>query len=368
MKRFNFKWAMLIYVTILAVVIAIASISVWNGLEKYQNAYNEAETSGNPELLIKELTDKWGYDEVLGYVKEFGVTNISEYNTPEQIAGYFTGLQGDITYTKNEKYTEVMPVYDICAGDTRIAVVSFKSDGNNDEFGFHKWQIRELVFDTDSAHTEEYSLCMLRNYSVTINGKTLTEDNVQEGGCTISSITNPVALKAQELSGVVIEYVTYDLGTCLVRPEIKVTDSQGNEVLYFTEEDGEINYTLTVGDDFIACVEQRVLDTCNSYIMNIYNKLSFYQMSGYLLNNSEAYAVVKDVQASIIWGWHPDTVEVLEESVSDYVKYSDTLFSCKYYGKIYKADETEEEEEIFNYHLLFHNNGEEWYLTYFVLE
>lgn len=111
-----------------------------------------------------------------------------------------------------------------------------------------------------------------------------------------------------------------------------------------------------------------MLDTCHAYISNIYYKLTFYQLSKYLVANSDAYVIIQDVQSSIAWGWHPDVVEILEESVSNYTEYSDTLFSCDYYAKIYKADADEEYEEIFNYQLLFEKVDGEYYLTYFNLK
>lgn len=367
-KGFTFKWALLIYTILLGAVIAVIAVFVWNGLEKYQAAYNEAKAGGDPQIYAEELINSWNYETVLGYVEEYGAANIGNYNTSGQIAEYFTTLLGEITYKENEKYTNAMPVYDILAGDTRIAVVSFKAEGNNDEFGFHKWQIRDFAFDTDSVDTMEYSILALNDYIITVNGTELIRDDVSEDSYFITTVEDAVSLKAKELSGSVIEYVTYDLGNCLVKPEITVKDIDGNEITECVEDEGKISYISTASENFTESVKTRVIDTCHAYIMNIYNKLSFYQMSKYLAAGSDAYAVVLDVQNSITWGWHPDTVEIIEESVSDYIKYSDTLFSCKYYGKIYKADEDEEYEEIFNYNLLFQKSGEEWYLTYFVLE
>ncbi len=363
-KSSNFKWVLLIYTTVLAVVIMVIAFLVWDGLEKYQNSYDKSKEAGEPELFADELTDEWNYENVLSYVEKYGVVNVDEYNTTEQIAKFFTSFDGKITYKKNSKYTEVMPVYDIYGEGQRIAVVSFKPEGNNDEFGFHKWQIRDLVFDTDSVEIVKYTLTVPYSCNVSVNDRTIPQDKAIR-----KHIPNEgVAAVAEQLSGVKVEYLTYDLGNCLVKPDIKVVDTAGNPVVESGNEDNNIMYLDVVSDEFKIVAEKRVFDTCHAYIQNIYSKLSFWQMSRYLVPNSQAYAIVQDVQASIIWGWHPDVVEVLEESVSDYIQYSDTLFSCKYYGKIYKADEKESYEEIINYSLLFQKIGEEWFLTYFVLE
>ena len=363
MKKFSFKWALLLYTTVLGIIIAVLAFTVWKNLDKYQADYDKAKEAGNPDIEAEKIVSGWNYDTVLKYVTEYGVDNVDEYNTPEQLAMYLTTLEGSMSYSENSKSSTTMPVYDIYAGDTRVAAVSLKPEGDNDEFGFHDWQIRDLVFDTDSLGTEVYHIKTINGYKVIVNNTELSEDMA-----VIQASDSSTDIKAEQLSGVKMEYVTYDLGSCLVKPDITVTDSEGRTVVNYTEQDGVIEYTQRASDEFIQSVENRVLDTCHAYIMNIYSKLSFYQMSKYLEAGSEAYAVVQDVQASIAWGWHPDNVEVLEESVSDFVKYNDTLFSCKYYGKIYKSDADEEYEEIFKYSLLFRKSGEEWYLTYFILE
>lgn len=363
-KTSKFKWILLIYTTVLAVIIMVIALFVWDGLEKYQNSYDKSKESGNSLLFADELVDEWNYENVLSYVEKYGVVNVDKYNTPEQIAKFFTNFENKVTYKENTKYTEVMPVYDIYGDGKRIAVVSFKPEGNNDEFGFHKWQIRDLVFDTDSAEIVKYSLTVPYNCNVSVNDIIIS----QEDAIRKETPNQGVAAIAEQLSGVRVEYLTYDLGNCLVKPDIKVTDTNGEVIPESGDSNNNIRYMKVVSDEFKNIAEKRVTDTCHAYIMNIYSKLSFWQMSRYLVANSQAYAIVQDVQASIAWGWHPDVVEVLEESVSDYIQYSDTLFSCKYYGKIYKADEKESYEEIINYSLLFQKIGEEWFLTYFVLE
>ena len=90
-------------------------------------------------------------------------------------------------------------------------------------------------------------------------------------------------------------------------------------------------------------IEKRVFDTIDSYILTIYNHKSFDETATYIEYDSDAYRLIKDVLASVIWGWTPDTVDILEQNVTDYVAYGDNLFSCSYYGKIYKYEEGKSE-------------------------
>jgi hypothetical protein len=101
----------------------------------------------------------------------------------------------------------------------------------------------------------------------------------------------------------------------------------------------------------------------------MYYHRTFAEVAAFLEYGSNAYAVVQDVQATIYWGWTPDTVDILSQNIKDCVRYGDRYFACTYEGKIYKFEEgaMESGEEEFNYRLLFHKVDGKWFLNYFVL-
>ncbi len=364
MKKSIFRKVLLIYVAVFVVVIAVVGIVVWNKLKDYQNSYDRAKAAGSPEIFIDELVADWDLESVSSYLAQYGISNLGEFNSNEVLAECFAGQNLEITAVKGDKYTEVMPIYDIYAGNTRVAVVSLKPEGSNDEFGFHKWQIRNLVFDTNNLETTNYKVKVTSDCEVVVNKTALTDENVSK----TYARDDALSVWVGEKYGFITEYVEYNLGDCVELPEITVTDGNEEKVTEYVITEDVVEYNCTSDEEFRTAVETRVFDTAHAYISNIYYKLTFYQLSQYLVKDSDAYVIIKDVQDGIIWGWHPDVVEIIEESVSDYVKYSDTLFSCKYYAQIYKADEDEEYEEIFNYQLLFEQVNGEYYLTYFNLD
>ena len=363
MKKLTFGKFLLIYVAVFVVIIIVIAAIVWNKLKDYQGNYDKAKAAGDPVLFVEEIIGSWEYSNVEAYITKYGVDNIGKYNSTDALTEIFTAEGTDISYNKNEKYTDVMPVYDICSNGRRLAVVSFKPEGDNDEFGFHKWQIRDLAFDTNNLDITNYIVKVTKDCVVTVNG---TKLDLSEAKKTYSC-SDTLSTWVKDKYGFATEFAEYELATCVELPDIMVQDINGVQITEYDIDENVITYNCTSDEAFKEAVEPRVLEIAHSYISNIYYKLSFYQMSKYLVAGSDAYAVIQDVQSSIAWGWHPDVVEIIEESVSDYVKYSDTLFSCKYYAKIYKADEDEEYEEVFNYHLLFEEVNGQYYLTYFNL-
>ncbi len=365
MKKFKFKHFLRIYAGIFAIAILIVCIALWAGLKKYQKSYDTSKAAGDPQIFADELINTWGYDSLLGYVDKCGVEKISKYNTSEQIAQFYADNYSEVTAVKNEKYKDIMPIYDIYSGEDRIAVVSLKPLGENDDFGFHTWQVRDFQFDLESIDEKSYKVIVPAGVTVSVADAVLSSEEASSGNSTDDLILQ----KAQAISGMTFNSQVYNLGKCITAPTVVVTQADGTAMAAVEpSEEGTFDYAASITDDFITAVSDRVLATCDAYIMNIYSKLSFEDMCAYMEYNSDAYAVILDVQSSIAWGWKPDTVEIKEQKVSDYVKYTDNLFSCKYYGKIYKADSEQSSEETFNYSLLFRQFDGQWYLTYFVIE
>lgn len=356
-----------VYALILAVGIIIVCAVLWNSLKKYQGRYDAAEAKGNPDLYAAEFVKGLDENSLLEYIHTYGLNGEGSFDYEGRHARYFAGLvkASPARYERSEKFKKALPVYDIYSGNTRVAVISLKPEGKNDEFGFHKWQLKQMAFDTDIIDYCDVTVKVPGGAIVIYEGIALGAENL----CPKEDIKDPVLDKALLLGGTADSGDIYKLEGIIGEPEFTVTDAGGNVLEPSVSEGGLYDYTARLNEAFRMEIEQRVFDTVDAYIYNIYNKKSFAEAAAYLEPGSDAYAVVADVQASIIWGWTPDTVDILEQRVSDCVRYGDDLFACSYYGKIYKYEEgaMESGEETFNYRMLFHRIDGQWYLNYFVL-
>lgn len=66
-----------------------------------------------------------------------------------------------------------------------------------------------------------------------------------------------------------------------------------------------------------------VMNAMDSYIYTLYKKKSFGEIAEYIEKDSDAYRMISEVLTSAAWGWTPDTVDILEHDVTDYVSYGD---------------------------------------------
>lgn len=363
----GFRIFLRVYAGIFAVVIIVVCVILWNSLKRYQSRHDMAEANGDPDLYAEEFIKKLDYDNFLSHIHTYGLNVEGGINNEAMHAEYFAGLvkKASARFERSDKFKSALPVYDIYSGAVRIAVISLKPEGKSDEFGYHKWQLKEMAFDTDIIEYRDILIKVPGGASVEYAGVALGEENL----CPDETADDPVLDKAVLLGGTVLSNDLYRLENIIGEPKLSVTDANGGTLEPVEDGQGLYDYTAKADEEFRASIEQRVFDTVDAYIYNIYNHKTFDEAAAFLEYGSDAHMVVADVQPSIIWGWTPDTVEILEQKVSDCVRYGDDLFACSYYGKIYKYEEgaMESGEETFNYRMLFHKIDGQWYLNYFVL-
>ena len=362
----NFKIFLRIYAGILAIVSVVVCVIVWNKLKAYQNSYDESERLHQPDRYAAGFVAGLDRDSLLAYMDTYGINIESGISPKENLADYLCESieKKGVSYTQNEKFTKTSPVYDIYSGDTRIAVISLKTDGRNDSFGFHDWIVGKMAFDTDRIEYGSVNITVPDGAIVTYNGQVVPDDFIKERNI----ISDVAADKISTLGESVTNNTLYHINNTFGNVEIAATDSNGNELTAFVR-DNEYDFSGMTGGMPPADVEQRIFDTMDSFILTMNNLKPFGETSVYLENGSDAYAMLKDVMDSVVWGWKPDTIETLERKVTDYVQYGDDIFACSYYGKIYKYEEGAEESgnEEFNYRLVFRKIDGQWYLNYFII-
>lgn len=362
----NFRTGLTIYAGVLAVAVIVVCIIVWNALSRYQKKYDKAEQEGSPDKFAEEFIRELNYDTILSYIGEYGLNEEGSFDYEEMHAEYFAKVleNSQREYRMNERYQQALPIYDIYAGDTRIAVISLQADGKSDEFGFHEWKIKNMAFDTDAIAYQDAEIRIPDGATAEYRGYVLGSDNISEEG----GYKDPVREYALSVGAVENKTQTYLIHNVINGADISVKDDNGNELT--PQINGSVyDYTLSDSELFLNEIKERVYDTMDAYICNMYNHRSFNEVAAYLEYGSNAYYVVSDVQASIYWGWTPDTIDILSQEIKDCVRYGDNYFSCTYEGRIYKYEEgaMESGEEEFNYRLLFHKLDGKWFLNYFIL-
>lgn len=379
----SFRLFLGMYAGLWMVLTLILCIILWKNLAKYQNDYDAAKAAGEPELAMKESMDLFLPENIGNLIDELQPEILSRFETIEQYKDFYENFLEDrtVSYVKDEGlYNDARPVYDVYASprtaggsdaasaahdDVLLAIVSFKAAGEKDSFGFNKWEIKEVAISENIYDYHDVYVKVMDDMEVYINGLKADEREYITGGV----IDNAVSDKAYELTGVSFNYKVYYAGDMVEEPDVKVLDAYGNDVTdrYIEEENDLKNYESTASAEFIAGVQDRVRNFCETYVYHIYRKASVGTVAAMMESGSEAEKLLYNAQSTLAWAWVPDTVEILDESYDEFMYYNDDYFSCRSTINICKSDDKTTEDEKFVCQWLFKRVNGEWLVTYFVL-
>lgn len=379
----SFRLFLGMYAGLWMVLTLILCIILWKNLAKYQNDYDAAKAAGEPELAMKESMDLFLPENIGNLIDELQPEILSRFETIEQYKDFYENFLEDrtVSYVKDEGlYNDARPVYDVYASprtaggsdaasaahdDVLLAIVSFKAAGEKDSFGFNKWEIKDVAISENIYDYHDVYVKVMDDMEVYINGIKADEREYITGGV----IDNAVSDKAYELTGVSFNYKIYYAGDMVEEPDVKVLDASGNDVTdrYIEEENDLKNYESTASAEFIAGVQDRVRNFCETYVYHIYRKASVGTVAAMMESGSEAEKLLYNAQSTLAWAWVPDTVEILDESYDEFMYYNDDYFSCRSAINIRKSDDKTTEDEKFVCQWLFKRVNGEWLVTYFVL-
>ena len=370
-KRFRkpsgIKSVLLIIVGVWAVIIVVVCVILWHALSNYQKKYDSAKASAQVDVCMSKIMADFDESIVAEAFEKYPQSEKAcENDTAKaQHIAYFEELLEDrsVSWKDNENTTDSRPVYDIYVGETKIAVLTLGKSKTSDSYGFRQWEISSLVFDTDAVLYSDYTIKIQSGMSVKVDGVFLSSEDVVS-----TTAADPAIVELLTGKGIAADVCKiYRIEDYIGTPEVVVMGTDGLPLESIEPVDGVYDYSNYGNEELVQTVTQRVYDTCAAYTNNIYLMASFEDVAAYLITNSDAYSVILDVQASIVWSWQPTVVNIVSQKVSDIEFYGDSYFSCTYESSVYRANDTQSETEDFCYRMLFERVDNNYYLTYFVM-
>lgn len=376
-KTSSFTYFLRAYAGLWLVLTVILCAVLWKNLSKYQRDYDAAAAAGAPELAMQESMELFTADNIGMLIEQQQPEISSRFETIEQYKDFYRSFleQKKVDFKKNEElYNDARPVFNVYAYDASapddtegelFAIVSFKSAGEKDSFGFNKWEVKDIAISENIYDYHDVYVKVMDDMTVYINGIQADETEYITGGV----IDNAMSDMAYNLTGVSFNYKVYYAGEMVGQPKLQVVDVNGNDVTdnYVLEDNDLRNYESTASEEFIESVQDRVKSFCETYVYHIYRKASVDSVASMMESGSEAVRLLYNAQSTLAWAWVPDTVEILDESYDEFMYYNENYFSCRSTINIRKSDEKTTEDEEFVCQWLFKKIDGQWLVTYFVL-
>ena len=286
-------------------------------LRDWLNHYEMAQPTTKSQEIFATLFSDPDWDSL------YDIANVQNaaYGSRDDFISYMENRVGetDLTYIETSTGLSNDKKYIVRLGKEKIAtftLVNHSQSASQTEIA--DWQLGSLEFFVQ--YNESYFIKKLDGHTAYVN------DSPLDDSFTIRiSTTNAEGYLPEGVNG--IRVCTQQITGLAGKPNVQIIDAAGNEmkVVYdesthtFTEQ-SEVNSISDTERDL-------AIDAVKTYALYMINRAGEGDIAEYFLRGSEAYNTITDTER----GFVQDAVrrEFVNESVSNYCRYTDTLFSVR---------------------------------------
>lgn len=253
----------------------------------------------------------------------YDITNVqgATYGSKDDFIGYMENRVGDtdLTYAETSTGLSNDKKYIVRLGDEKIATFTLVNQNQAaSQTEIADWQLGSLEFFVQ--YNESYYIKKLDGHTVYVN------DTPLDDSFTIRiSTTNAEGYLPEGVAG--IRVCTQQITGFAGKPNIRIVDAAGNEVkvVYdesthtFTEQ-SEVNTVSNTERDL-------AINAIKTYALYMIKRAGEGDIAEYFLRGSDAYNAITDTERGFVQD--AASREFVNESVTNYCRYSDNLFSVR---------------------------------------
>ncbi|MBQ7954342.1 MAG: hypothetical protein IJ282_01190 [Lachnospiraceae bacterium] len=315
------------------VLFVLALVSFWLYIFSYVNKCLITYEGAQPEHVVEKIVS----DLEAGKAEEiFTFPAVeSRFEDPDVAKDLFLdSIKGkEFTFEKDAaSYNALAPVYHLYAGDKKVAAVTLTEKSSYPLMfilAVQDWEITsvEPLLETPS---QSVTIKVPDTYIVSVNGVPVS-DNEKTG--------NEWSIDYLQYAA---EYVTipkiteYNITGLFHAPKVEITDPFGNEVVY-TQTENVIEATefplSEMDKELSKYVLQNAITYSNFFSKDLAGCRNSVKPIAYMFPENSYYLELADnYRMHDMWTYSShQTPEFAKEKVSDYIRYSDDLFSCNVY-------------------------------------
>lgn len=300
----------LYFLAIFALIVGIFCLN--NRLETWLAEYEQSQ----PDIGCEEVFQEYFADP--DWVEIYALAGLRDttYENAESFAAHMTQtVTGPITYSETSAGLSGGRRY--LLKDSSRSLGYFTLTDQAAGTGFAQWQLDELVIYV--SYHKTFLIQTLEDHKVTINGVPLEQTQVVR--VTDYNVKDYLP-EGTEVSDIWV----YQVDGLMTEPDITVTDPEGNtfEVVYDDASGMYIQQT-----DYHTPSEterETILGAAESYAAFMVGKAGRGDLQKYFDANRQLFW---QLNASPKWMDAPESMEISGQEISDFCRYSDTLFSAR---------------------------------------
>lgn len=244
------------------------------------------------------------------------------------------------------------PTYIVKVGEYKISSFTLKESEKKTARGWEMYEEGDFEVYYD---TEKLTLIAPTGYSASVNGIALGDSYAAEKG-----ISGPEApLLPEGIEGV--KYVRYELEGLIVDPDIAVVSPEGRSVPVSYEEKDAAYHAYPLFDEALEAEQKEyVLGAITRYALMMMNDEYWGNVEKYFDPESAIYLDAQDVSKYTWFQIDHDTHAVEDETVSQFLRYSDDVFTCRVKFTVVLTKGTQTFRDFFDSTVIWRNVGGTW--------
>lgn len=309
-----------IFYTIFFLCIFLFYTATYFGLLELRNWLNRYEMA-QPATKSQEIFETLFSDPDWNSLYDIANVQNAAYGSKADFVSYMENRVGetDLTYVETSTGLSNDKKYIVRLKNEKIATFTLVNHNQSTaQTEIAEWQLDSLEFFVQ--YNESYYIKKLDGHTAYVN------DSPLDDSFTIRiSATNDEGYLPEGVTG--IRVCTQQITGLAGKPNVRIVDAAGNEmkVVYdesthtFTEQ-SEVNSISDTERDL-------AIDAVKTYALYMINRAGEGDIAEYFLRGSDAYNAITDTERGFVQD--AASREFVNESVSNYCRYSDTLFSVR---------------------------------------
>lgn len=253
----------------------------------------------------------------------YDVANVQDtaYESKDTFVSYMESAVGESELTYSETSTGLSndKKYIVRLGDEKIATFTLVNHNQSDaQTEIADWQLGAIEFFIQRE--ESYYIRKLDGHTVYVNGVPLDDSFIVR-----ISTTNAEGYLPEGVTGVRV--CTQHITGLVALPDVRIEDADGNEMEVVFDESSSTFIEQTAATTIGDAERDLALDAVKTYALYMIKRAGEADIAKYFLRGSDAYNAITDTEL----GFVQDAAnrEFVNESVTNYCRYSDDLFSVR---------------------------------------
>lgn len=319
----KFVKGLIIWLVLLAVVIAVGLACFYGFLGKYEELYQESLPYHIADNAV-QMFAKQDVDGIWELSKD--KISLSEFENDATVKKVLKDLISgkEFTYKQTEEYAEDEPEYYIVSGNLILAKLKLAEDETQKPpYGFKAWKIGSVEFYTTAD--SEIKITIPETYKLTLNGIEVSANYKMQSG--IEPEENKYLKPYAELPNNCV----YEIKGLYEEPVIKITDAEGKEIK--AEKDkksGEYRINNNSECDEKEKVEKFALSFTTDFANFISQDAGNYALDKYFPKNSKT---LKDIKRNSSREWYTKhgKVDIKNKQIKEFVCYTKDIVYVEAY-------------------------------------